>query len=321
MNREITPVGIIINADASKKADETFDFFRTIDKNTTYAELLNYCFSFIDKDLTTDSILQDLYPRGKDTVSKLVQELEEKSVAKTGKGLQENLDTLLNSEMMQDLLTSLGPKLADKIKGFKIDTFLNQDSSIVDSEGVAIKYGNLTLNKLSQEFVEVLVTILGEDSPLLGDLGLLSKNINWGLVIGAVEMVLEWKALEKLPENGIILKLLEKAQAVYVDKAGATFEVKVNTKNIDSVIIGGVFVGKTSENGLSATIGATLNMTVTDFRTTALEIALPEGATVVIVYHTCNGCTEAKEDVVYYQEHCGYYCGECFEQFNAETIE
>ena len=308
---EITDTGLLVTADASKETDKIFDFLRTVNKNTTYGQLLNFPLSYIDEELTTDAILQELYPRGKDKVSDFVKELEEKSLAETGKTLQKNLEEILKNEVVQELLASMSPEMAESIKGFKIDTFLKEDSSILDDEGVAIKNGDLTLNKISQEFVKLLVEAMGEDNPILEELGLLSKNVNWGLVVGAVEMVLDWKAFEGIPEDSEFYDLLEKAQQIYADTADVSFELKVG-QAVESFLINGVFGGKASSDGKEATIGGTISVGITEFSKVAIPIALPEDAEIVVTYHTCETCEESKEDVSYRKDVYGYYCDDCY---------
>ena len=308
---EITDTGLLVTADASKETDKIFDFLRTVNKNTTYGQLLNFPLSYIDEELTTDAILQELYPRGKDKVSDFVKELEEKSLAETGKTLQKNLEEILKNEVVQELLASMSPEMAESIKGFKIDTFLKEDSSILDDEGVAIKNGDLTLNKISQEFVKLLVEAMGEDNPILEELGLLSKNVNWGLVVGAVEMVLDWKAFEGIPEDSEFYDLLEKAQQIYADTADVSFELKVG-QAVESFLINGVFGGKASSEGKEATIGGTISVGITEFSKVAIPITLPEGVEIVVTYHECETCAEKKEDVSYRKDVYGYYCDDCY---------
>ena len=308
---EITDTGLLVTADASKETDKIFDFLRTVNKNTTYGQLLNLPLSYIDEELTTDAILQELYPRGKDKVSDFVKELEEKSVAETGKTLQKNLEEILKNEVVQELLASMSPEMAESIKGFKIDTFLKEDSSILDDEGVAIKNGDLTLNKISQEFVKLLVEAMGEDNPILEELGLLSKNVNWGLVVGAVEMVLDWKAFEGIPEDSEFYDVLEKAQQIYADTADLSFELKVG-QAVESFLIEGVFGGKASSDGKEATIGGTLSVGITEFSKEAIPITIPEGVEIVVTYHACETCEESKEDVSYRKDVYGYYCDDCY---------
>ena len=308
---EITDTGLLVTADASKETDKIFDFLRTVNKNTTYGQLLNFPLSYIDEELTTDAILQELYPRGKDKVSDFVKELEEKSLAETGKTLQKNLEEILKNEVVQELLASMSPEMAESIKGFKIDTFLKEDSSILDDEGVAIKNGDLTLNKISQEFVKLLVEAMGEDNPILEELGLLSKNVNWGLVVGAVEMVLDWKAFEGIPEDSEFYDVLEKAQQIYADTADVSFELKVG-QAVESFLINGVFGGKASSDGKEATIGGTISVGITEFSKVAIPIALPEDAEIVVTYHACETCEESKENVSYRKDVYGYYCDDCY---------
>ena len=308
---EITDTGLLVTADASKETDKIFDFLRTVNKNTTYGQLLNFPLSYIDEELTTDAILQELYPRGKDKVSDFVKELEEKSLAETGKTLQKNLEEILKNEVVQELLASMSPEMAESIKGFKIDTFLKEDSSILDDEGVAIKNGDLTLNKISQEFVKLLVEAMGEDNPILEELGLLSKNVNWGLVVGAVEMVLDWKAFEGIPEDSEFYDVLEKAQQIYADTADVSFELKVG-QAVESFLINGVFGGKASSDGKEATIGGTISVGITEFSKVAIPITLPEDAEIVVTYHACETCEESKEDVSYRKDVYGYYCDDCY---------
>ena len=308
---EITDTGLLVTADASKETDKIFDFLRTVNKNTTYGQLLNFPLSYIDEELTTDAILQELYPRGKDKVSDFVKELEEKSLAETGKTLQKNLEEILKNEVVQELLASMSPEMAESIKGFKIDTFLKEDSSILDDEGVAIKNGDLTLNKISQEFVKLLVEAMGEDNPILEELGLLSKNVNWGLVVGAVEMVLDWKAFEGIPEDSEFYDILEKAQQIYADTADVSFELKVG-QAVESFLINGVFGGKASSDGKEATIGGTISVGITEFSKVAIPITLPEDAEIVVTYHACETCAEKKEDVSYRKDVYGYYCDDCY---------
>jgi hypothetical protein len=201
--------------------------------------------------------------------------------------------------------------MAESIKGFKIDTFLKEDSSILDDEGVAIKNGDLTLNKISQEFVKLLVEAMGEDNPILEELGLLSKNVNWGLVVGAVEMVLDWKAFEGIPEDSEFYDVLEKAQQIYADTADLSFELKVG-QAVESFLINGVFGGKASSEGKEATIGGTISVGITEFSKEAIPITLPEDAEIVVTYHACETCEEKKEDVSYRKDVYGYYCDDCY---------
>ena len=308
---EITDTGLLVTADASKETDKIFDFLRTVNKNTTYGQLLNFPLFYIDEELTTDAILQELYPRGKDKVSDFVKELEEKSLAETGKTLQKNLEEILKNEVVQELLAAMSPEMAESIKGFKIDTFLKEDSSILDDEGVAIKNGDLTLNKISQEFVKLLVEAMGEDNPILEELGLLSKNVNWGLVVGAVEMVLDWKAFEGIPEDSEFYDVLEKAQQIYADTADVSFELKVG-QAVESFLINGVFGGKASSEGKEATIGGRISVGITEFSKVAIPITLPEDAEIVVTYHACETCEESKEDVSYRKDVYGYYCDDCY---------
>ena len=74
--------------------------------------------SYIDKDLTTEAIIDELYAHRKDTVSELVSVFEDKSKEVTGKTLQQNLDSLLKNEVIVELLNSIDMELANKISYF-----------------------------------------------------------------------------------------------------------------------------------------------------------------------------------------------------------
>ena len=282
MEGEITDTGMKITADASEKADELFDFIRTIDKDTTYGDLLDYPLSQIDPEWDTAYILDNLDSRGKDTVSQLVKELDQKSKEETEKTLQQNLDTILKSELVTTLLDSLelDKELVSDIKNFKIDEFLKKDSSIQNKDGSYIKNGELTLNDLSKELVKKLTEALGEEGDaILDDLGLLTDNVNWRLLIGAMEMVLDWKAFENIPEDSKFYDLLDKAQTLEVSKADMAFELKVNTKDIESFTINGSFGGNATDDGVSAKVGAAADIVIAEFSTNKLTIAIPENAT------------------------------------------
>lgn len=315
MESEITDTGMKITADASKEADELFDFIRTVDSNTTYGELLDYPLSQIDPDLSTASIIEELLPRGRDTVSELVEELDAKSEEETGKTLQENIDSILDSEVVSELLSSLelDEALVSEIENFEIEDFLKEDSSIQDEDGNYIKNGDLTLNDLSKELVNTLVEALGDDAnEILGEVGLLTDNVTWALLVSAVEIVLNWEAFENIPEDSEFYELLDSAQALEVSTADMEFELKVNKTSIESFSVVGNFGGNATNDGVSATVGATLNMLVSEFSTERLTIELPEDATVVTLYTECAECDEAKESVSYREGHFDYYCDECF---------
>lgn len=315
MESKITDTGMQITADASKKADELFDFIRTIDKDTTYGDLLDYPLSQINPEWDTKTVIANLYPRGNDTVNKLVDDLNKKSVEETEKTLQQNLDTILKSELVTTLLDSfeLDKELVSDIKNFKIGEFLKKDSSIQDKNGAYIKNGDLTLNNLSKELVSKLIEALGdENDDILGELGLLSGNVNWGMLVSAMEMVLDWKAFENIPEDSQFYDLLDKAQTLEVSKADMAFELKVNTKDIESFTINGNFGGNATDDGVSAKVGATADIVISEFSTNKLTIAIPENATIEIVYSECTECGETKETVSYREDHFGYYCDECF---------
>ena len=315
MESEITDTGMKITADASEKGDELFDFIRTIDKDTTYGDLLDYPLSQIDPELDTESLIAELYPRGNDSVSELVEELNTKSVEETEKTLQENIDTILDNEIISEFLNSLelDEELVSDIQNFKIDEFLKKDSSIQDKEGAYIKNGDLTLNNLSKELVSSLIEALGEEgNDILGELGLLSENVNWGMMVSAMEMILDWKAFENLEEDSAFYELLDKAQTLEVSTADMAFELKVNTTSIESFSIIGNFGGNATDEGTSAKVNASADILISEFSENKLTIAIPENATIEIVYSECKDCDETKETVSYRSEHFGYYCDECF---------
>ena len=310
---EITDTGLLVTADASKETDKIFDFLRTVNKNTTYGQLLNFPLSYIDEELTTDAIIDELYAHRNSTVAKLVSELEAKSKEKTDKTLQENFNALMKNEVVKQLLESVDAELASTIKNFKIAEFLEKDSSIMDGD-TPIKNKDLTMDNLANELVTSLLGILGEaGDEILGEINpdLLEGNVTFSMLVAGMETVLKWKAFKDIPEDSEFYDVLEKAQQIYADTADVSFELKVG-QAVESFLIEGVFGGKASSDGKEATIGGTLSVGITEFSKEAIPITLPEGVEIVVTYHACETCEESKEDVSYRKDVYGYYCDDCY---------
>lgn len=309
---EITDTGLLVTADGSKETDKIFDFLRTLDKDTTIGELLNFPLSYIDEDLTTKSIISTLYDYVDSDVSEVIADLETKSKEETDKTLQENIDAILKNEIVKELLKSIeNEELVSKIENFKLAEFLEKDSSIL-KDGKPIKIKDLTTDNLASELVASLLDLLGEEGEtILGDINgdLLKENVTWDMLVAAVNTI--FKKSAGIPEEGELYELLKKAQQIYADTADLSFELKVG-QAVESFLIEGVFGGKASSEGKEATIGATLSVGITEFSKVAIPITLPEGVEIVVTYHACETCAEKKEDVSYRKDVYGYYCDDCY---------
>ncbi len=305
-----------IKADATAEADELFDFLRTVDENTTYGELVNFALKQISPDLTLTVILDEIYAHRNSAVGSMVEEFNEKSLEKTGKSLQQNLDVLLANTAVQEAIKSAfeeNTELADKILKFKIDDFLKEDSAVQDAEGGYVKNGDLTLNDLSKELVKKLVETLGEDNELLNELGLITDNVNVTLIIGAVEAMAEWKAFENIEEGSAFYELLEQAKTIEISQADVKLEIVPEVNQIASVAMVGVLTGNRTKEGTTYAVSAMVTLEISQFSKEGIVIALPAGATLnALIYGACADCQLQKEGVAYREDVFGYYCEECY---------
>ncbi len=321
----VTETGAWIAADGTAKADELLAFLDTVGKESTFGQLLDFLLKQIVPDLTTEKIIADLYPRGKNTVKDLVEEFDEKSIAETEKSLQENLDSILKNETVKEAIDSvLGEEygeLASEILNFNIKEFLDRDSQVLKDE-TPVKYGELTLNDLSKELVKTLIESMGENNEILGELGLLSENVNWGMIVSAMEMILDMKPFENIAEDSVFYKLLTQAQALKVSKADVRAEIIPVKEGIEKVSAVATFQGEREKDGITSQVNATANVELSKFSKEALSIALPENATLAeTVYNTCAGCGEQKEDASYREDEYGYYCDTCYAALPQEPTE
>lgn len=318
----LTDEGAWVTADATAKADELFDFLKTVNESTTYAQLFDFVLKQIDPDLTTEKIFDELYKHRNGTVGSLVEELDAKSREETGKSLQENLDEILNNSAIREVIESkldeeTYPGIADMLLSFDIDEFLNRNSKITDDSGAFIKYGDLSLDRLTQEMVTKLVELLGDQASELIPKDLLEKA-TFATLISVMETFVKEPAFENIEEGSTLDKLLKRAQSVEVSKADIRVEIDaVDDFNVSMVA---QFVGRKDSNGTKTDISGTATLNIYEFSTNEVEIKLPEGATINVVHETCQECKEQKEDVTYRINKYGYYCNECYIKLLREEI-
>ena len=309
--------GMWITVDATEKSNELFKFVGSLTKNTTYGEIADFLLKQISPKLSTAKILDELYPRGRDTLQDLVEEFDVKSKEETGKSLQENLNSILKNKVVKELVQSLlkeeNANLATAILNFNIDEFMKQESTVTDDNGKALLYGELTLNRLSKVLVAKLVEALGsEGNEILGELGLLSDNVNLGLLLGAVEMILDWKAFENLEDDSKFFKLVEEAKTLNVTKTDGKLEVTLNDAGVEKIQIDAKLNGNRVNNGATVAAGGEMNLLISEFSETAITIMLPANATLnEEFYSQCAECKESKASVAYRQDKYKYLCDEC----------
>ena len=306
--------GLWITLDASEKAGELIDFLGTIDEETTYGDLLDYPLSQIDKDLTTQKILDELFLMRNDDVRDAVKKLDDKSKEKTGKGLQENLDLLLKNESVQEMVKSILPEQADDVLKFNIAEFLEKESSI-EKKDAFVKYGDLSMDDLAGELTKKIVEIaddLLEAGIDLESMGFDPSNATFSMLLSVAEMILKQPAFENMTEESTLYKLLQEVKALDVTKADGRLDMSVSTGGVESVKITGNIEGNRVKDSSTIVVGASTELLISEFSKNQITIALPEGATLnAIVYGVCAECKQQKESVSYRNEEYGYYCDEC----------
>ena len=333
---EITDTGMKLSADATEKADELFDFLRTVNEKTTYAELLNYYLKQISPDLTTAKVFTELYAMGPKTVSDVVAELDEISITETGKTLQEKLNEILKDESLQQTIKDmlLSGENAENTEinaalsylfNFNIQEFLETESEVQDRDGNLLKYGEITFNQLAKEIVNGLISLI-ESVPEIGDElretlissglmtedGTIAVSVNWAMLVSMVESLSEGTPLTDLEEGDKLYEVLETVKAVEVSKTDMHFELKVNETAFESITLLGSFTGNADKDGLASVVGATADILVSEFSEQRVEISIPQDATIEIVYEECVACGEAKESVSYREDAYDYYCEDCY---------
>ena len=320
----LTDEGAWVTADGTEKADELFAFLKTVNESTTYGELFNFVLKQIAPDLTMKKIRDTLYHHQDDTVNEMVEELNQTSLDKTQKTLQQNLEELLNNAAIVESIRSTFPEemypgVADVILSFDLDQFLKQESAIQDKNGKSIKYGELTLNDLCKELVRKLVDELGADNEILGELGLLADNINMTVIVGAIQIIEEKPAFANIKEGSTLDKLLKQAQTVEVTKAD--MRVEIDAVDDFNISVAAQFVGTKNDDGTTTNVSGTATLNICEFSSKVVEIAIPDGAVIQIVHSTCQECKTQKEDVKYREDKYGYYCDECYAKPSKEETQ
>lgn len=320
----LTDEGAWVTADGTAKADELFAFLKTVNEKTTYGELFDFVLKQIDPDLTMKKIRDTLYHHQDDTVNEMVEELNQTSLDKTQKTLQQNLEELLNNAAIVESIRSTFPEemypgVADVILSFDLDQFLKQESAIQDNNGNSKKYGECTLNDLCKELVRKLVDELGADNEILGELGLLADDINVTVIVGAIQIIEKKPAFEKIEEGSTLDKLLKQAQTVEVTKAD--MRVEIDAVDDFNISVAAQFVGTKNDNGTTTNVSGTATLNICEFSSKVVEIAIPDGAVIQIVHSTCQECKTQKENVKYREDKYGYYCDECYANLSKEETQ
>lgn len=321
----LTDEGAWVTADGTAKADELFAFLKTVNEKTTYGELFDFVLKQISPNLTTEKIFDELYKHRKGTVGSLVEELDKKSMEETGKSLQENLDKILSNSAIREVIESkldeeTYPGIANMLLSFDIDEFLNKNSEITDDSGAFIKYGDLSLDKLTQEAVTKLVELLGDQASELIPTELLEKT-TFATLVSVMETFVKEPAFANVKEGSTLDKLLKQAQTVEVTKADMRVEIDAVPVDDFNVSMVAQFVGTRDANGTKTDIRGTANLKICDFSADEVAIKLPDDAVVNVVHATCQECQEQKEGVKYRYDQYGYYCDECYATFSKDETQ
>ena len=319
----LTDEGAWVTADGTAKADELFAFLKTVNEKTTYGELFDFVLKQISPNLTTEKIFDELYKHRNGTVGSLVEELDKKSMEETGKSLQENLDEILSNSAIREVIESkldeeTYPGIADMLLSFNIDEFLNKNSEITDDSGAFIKYGDLSLDKLTQEAVAKLVELLGDQASELIPTELLEKT-TFATLISVMETFVKEPAFANIKEGSTLDKLLKQAQTVEVTKAD--MRVEIDAVDDFNISVAAQFVGTKNDDGTTTNVSGTATLNICEFSSKVVEIAIPDGAVIQIVHSTCQECKTQKEDVKYREDKYGYYCDECYAKPSKEETQ
>lgn len=319
----LTDEGAWVTADGTAKADELFAFLKTVNEKTTYGELFDFVLKQISPNLTTEKIFDELYKHRNGTVGSLVEELDKKSMEETGKSLQENLDEILNNPAIREVIESkldeeTYPGIADMLLSFDIDEFLNKNSEITDDSGAFIKYGDLSLDRLTQEAVTKLVELLGDQASELIPKELLEKT-TFATLISVMETFVKEPAFANIKEGSTLDKLLKQAQTVEVTKAD--MRVEIDAVDDFNISVAAQFVGTKNDDGTTTNVSGTATLNIGEFSSKVVEIAIPDGAVIQIVHSTCQECKTQKEDVKYREDKYGYYCDECYAKPSQEETQ
>ena len=319
----LTDEGAWVTADGTAKADELFAFLKTVNEKTTYGELFDFVLKQISPNITTEKIFNELYNQRKCTVGSLVEELDKKSMEETGKSLQEILDQILSNPAIREVIESkldeeTYPGIADMLLSFDIDEFLNKNSEITDDSGAFIKYGDLSLNRLTQEAVTKLVELLGDQASELIPKELLEKT-TFATLISVMETFVNEPAFANIKEGSTLDKLLKQAQTVEVTKAD--MRVEIDAVDDFNISVAAQFVGTKNDDGTTTNVSGTATLNIGEFSSKVVEIAIPDGAVIQIVHSTCQECKTQKEDVKYREDKYGYYCDECYANLSKEETQ
>lgn len=319
----LTDEGAWVTADGTAKADELFAFLKTVNEKTTYGELFDFVLKQISPNLTTEKIFNELFEHRNGTVGSLVEELDKKSMEETGKSLQENLDEILSNPAIREVIESkldeeTYPGIADMLLSFNIDEFLNKNSQITDDSGAFIKYGDLSLDKLTQEAVTKLVELLGDHASELIPTELLEKT-TFATLVSVMETFVKEPAFANIKEGSTLDKLLKQAQTVEVTKAD--MRVEIDAVDDFNISVAAQFVGTKNDDGTTTNVSGTATLNICEFSSKVVEIAIPDGAVIQIVHSTCQECKTQKEDVKYREDKYGYYCDECYAKPSKEETQ
>ena len=192
---------------------------------------------------------------------------------------------------------------------FNIDEFLNKNSQITDDSGAFIKYGDLTLDKLTQEAVTKLVELLGDQASERIPTELLEKT-TFATLISVMDTFVKEPAFANIKEGSTLDKLLKQAQTVEVTKAD--MRVEIDAVDDFNISVAAQFVGTKNDDGTTTNVSGTATLNICEFSSKVVEIAIPDGAVIQIVHSTCQECKTQKEDVKYREDKYGYYCDECY---------
>lgn len=315
----LTDSGPWIMADGTEKADELFVFLKTVDENTTYGDLFDFVLKQISPNLTTDKIFTELYTHRNGMVSSLVKELDEKSIEETGKSLQDNLEEVLSNSVIREVIESrfdeeTYPGVADMILSFDVDEFLKKNSGLTNN-GVPLTYGDLSLDRLTQEMVTKLVELLGDQASDLIPEDLLNKA-TFATLISVMETLVKEPAFKNLEEGSMLDKLLKEAQTLEVTKADTKIEIDA-VNNFD-VYVESNFTGRKEANGTKTDVSGKMTLKIYEFSTKRVAIKLPENADIEEVHGTCAQCKKQQEDVKYRKDRYGYYCDACYANLSKE---
>ena len=319
----LTDEGAWVTADGTAKADELFAFLKTVNEKTTYGELFDFVLKQISPNLTTEKIFDELYKHRNGTVGSLVEELDKKSMEETGKSLQENLDKILSNSAIREVIESkldeeTYPGIADMLLSFDIDEFLNKNSEITDDSGAFIKYGDLSLDRLTQEAVTKLVELLGDQASELIPTELLEKT-TFATLISVMETFVKEPAFANIKEGSTLDKLLKQAQTVEVTKAD--MRVEIDAVDDFNISVAAQFVGTKNDDGTTTNVSGTATLNICEFSSKVVDIAIPDDAVIQIVHSTCQECKTQKEDVKYREDKYGYYCDECYAKPSKEETQ